>query len=137
MGPKERLSTDTLRERLRAGDPSRGDELSADEIVETRQRLTSASTVRSRGRAPVARRVLMAAAAGAVAIVIGAYVLETGRAGRPTPAGQTNRSSSERRHPGVADALSAIGPDESLQQIRMTAPGGTRIVWVLRSQPPH
>ena len=135
MGQKTRLSTDQLRQRLRFGDPAWGDELKDQEIGQMQERLVSLPTVRGDRAGRRSWRAVAAVATIVMGILIAAYYLDPTSPRDPAATRRAERTRPDSPEARPPDPLSAIGSDESLQQIRMTAPGGTHIVWLVRSQP--
>ena len=136
MDQKKRLSNDQLRQRLRFGDPAWGDELSTNEIVRIRERLVPPLAIRDFPSARRFWRPVAAVATIAIGILIAAYYLNP-KSTRDPGATRVNRNGPASFQLSPLDPLSPIGSEESLQQVQMTAPGGTRIVWVLRSRSLH
>lgn len=138
--PRARAASEleTLRTRLRRGDPAAdGCAPSDDEIRALRERVIRAAAADKAPRPTrplwsrrpaVAAALLILALGTALVVGLGDRRLEPERQ-RST--GTTGPDSTTRQVPGGATARSATGA----RQIHFTAPGGTRIVWVLYREP--
>lgn len=129
---------ETLRTRLRRGDPAAdGSEPSDDEIRALRERVTQAADAADKAprpapplwiRRPAVAAALLILALGA-ALVAGLGDRRLGPERRSAETAELD--STTRQAPGGSTA----SPAERARQIHFTAPGGTRIVWVLYREP--